>query len=325
MRVLITGGAGFLGRHLARRLFSLGHDVVVYDESMPSAEGELPAGIALVQWSVLDRVALVDALEQHRIDRVVHLATLLTQACADDPAVGALVNGVGTATVFEAAWQAGVGRVVFGSSVAALGHQDEPPPGDTALLRPTSVYGATKASGELLAEALRTERPEQELIGLRFGWIYGTGRVRGWNALQEMIEAFALGKDQVPYPDYDRPNDWTYVGDAVEAIVRCLNSPRPSVPAYNAPGAYRTVQDAVAHLRRRFPDARPVPYKAELPAVAWDFRLDRIAHEAGYRPRVSLEAGLDLTVAAIRRERGLTPVEMDTLPESSAINEEALP
>src|SRR5574338_1694999 len=98
MRVLITGGAGFLGRHLARRLFSLGHDVVVYDESMPSAEGELPAGIALVQWSVLDRVALVDALEQHRIDRVVQLATLLTQACADDPALGALVTGVGTAT-----------------------------------------------------------------------------------------------------------------------------------------------------------------------------------------------------------------------------------
>jgi nucleoside-diphosphate-sugar epimerase len=325
MRVLITGGAGFLGRHLARRLFSLGHDVVVYDESMPSAEGELPAGIALVQWSVLDRAALVDTLEQHQIDRVVHLATLLTEACARDPELGVLVNGVGTATVFEAAWQAGVGRVVFGSSVAALGHQDEPPPGDTALLRPTSVYGATKASGELLAEALRTERPEQELIGLRFGWIYGTGRVRGWNALQEMIEAFALGKDQVPYPDYDRPNDWTYVGDAVEAIVRCLNSPRPSVPAYNAPGAYRTVQDAVAHLRRRFPDARPVPYRAELPAVAWDFRLDRIAQEAGYRPRVSLEAGLDLTVAAIRRERGLTPVEMDTLPESSAINEEALP
>jgi nucleoside-diphosphate-sugar epimerase len=325
MRVLITGGAGFLGRHLARRLTSLSHAVVVYDQAAPQDDVGLRAEIDFVQGSVLDRDTLVSALERYQIDRVVHLATLLTGDCARDPAQGVLVNGVGTATVFDAAWQAGVGRVVFASSVAALGHQDEPAPGDTASLRPTSVYGATKASGELLAEALRTERPEQELIGLRFGWIYGTGRVRGWNALQEMIEAFALGKDEVPYPDYDRPNDWTYVGDAVEAIVRCLNSPRPSVPAYNAPGAYRTVQDAVAHLRRRFPDARPVPYRAELPAVAWDFRLDRIAYEAGYRPRVSLEAGLDLTVAAIRRERGLTPVATDTPPENSAIHEEALP
>jgi nucleoside-diphosphate-sugar epimerase len=140
-----------------------------------------------------------------------------------------------------------------------------------------------------------------------------------------MIEAFALGRDEVPYPDYDRPNDWTYVDDAVDAIVRCLDSPRPSVPAYNAPGAYRTVQDAVAHLSRRFPDARPVPFPAELPPVAWDFRLDRIAHEAGYRPRVPLEMGLDRAVEAIRRERGLPPIEIDNLPENSVVHEEALP
>jgi UDP-glucose 4-epimerase len=297
----------------------------VYDEAVPPPESGLPADVAVVQWSVLDRVALVDTMETHRIDRVVHLATLLTDACAEDPAQGALVNGVGTATVFDAAWRAGVRRVVYGSSVAALGQQREPSPGDTAALNPTSVYGATKAFAEMLAGALRTERPEQELVGLRFGWVYGAGRVRGWNALQEMVEAFALGRDEVPYPGYDRPNDWTYVADAVDAVVRCLDSPRPSVPAYNAPGAYRTVQDAVAHLSRRFPDARPVPYPAELPPVAWDFRLDRIAHEAGYRPRVPLEMGLDLAVAAIRRERGLPPIEIDNLPNDSTVHEEALP
>ncbi|HET9493969.1 MAG TPA: NAD(P)-dependent oxidoreductase [Chloroflexia bacterium] len=325
MRVLITGGAGFLGGYVARRLSSLGHSVVVYDEAVPPPESGLPAEVVVVQWSVLDRVALVDTMDTHRIDRVVHLATLLTGACAEDPAQGALVNGVGTATVFDAAWQAGVRRVVYGSSVAALGYQSEPAPGDTAMLNPTSVYGATKAFAEMLAGALRTERPEQELVGLRFGWVYGAGRVRGWTALQEMIEAFALGRDEVPYPDYDRPNDWTYVDDAVDAVVRCLDSPRPSVPAYNAPGAYRAVQDAAAHLGSRFPDARPVPYPAELPPVAWDFRLDRIAHEAGYRPRVPLEMGLDLAVAAVRRERGLPPMDIDNLPEDSAVHEEALP
>jgi nucleoside-diphosphate-sugar epimerase len=325
MRVLITGGAGFLGGHLARRLCSLGHAVVVYDQAPPAGAGGLQAGIIAVQGSVLDREQMASALEQHRIDRVVHLATLLTDACAKDPAQGALVNGVGTATVFDAAWQAGVRRVVFGSSVAALGHQSEAAPGDTVMLRPTSVYGATKAFAELLAGALRTERPGQELAGVRFGWVYGAGRVRGWNALQEMIEAFALGRAEVPYPDYARPNDWTYVDDAVDAILACLDSPRPSVPAYNAPGAYRTVQDAVAHLSRRFPNARPVPYPAELPPVAWDFRLDQITEEVGYRPKVSLEAGLDLTVAAIRSEQGLPRLEIDDLPAGSALYEETLP
>jgi UDP-glucose 4-epimerase len=325
MRVLITGGSGFVGWHLARRLASLGHEVVVYDEAVPADGVEMPPGITLVQWSVLDRVALVNTLEEHAIDRVAHLATLLTDACAADPARGALVNVVGAATVFDAACQVGVKRVVYGSSVAALGEQSEAAPGDMVMLRPTSVYGATKASAELLAGALSTERPEQEIVGLRFGWVYGAGRVRGWNALQEMIEAFALGQTEVAYPDYERPNDWTYVDDAVNAIVRCLESPRPSVPAYNAPGAYRMVQDAVAHLSRRFPDARPQPYAAELPPVAWDFRLDRIAEEVGYRPRVTLEAGLDLAVAAIRREHGLPSVEGDDLPGDAARYQEVVP
>lgn len=313
MRVLITGGAGFLGWHLAQLLSTLGHTVVVYDQNPIRGEGDgylsesgesLPH-IAAVQGSITDRDALVAALEEYRVDRIVHLATLLTDNCARDPVVGTLVNAVGTAAVFDAAWRVGVRRVVFGSSVAALGYRAGPPPEDRASLSPTSVYGATKAYGELLAGALRTERPEQELIGLRFGWVYGWGRVRGWNILQQMIEAFALEHDEVLYPDYDRPNDWTYIDDVADAILRCLDSPRPSVPAYNVPGAYRTVQEAVAYLHTLFPHSNPVARPAHLPDDAWNFRLDHITQETGYRPRIGLEAGLEQTVAAIRRYHGL--------------------
>lgn len=323
MRLLITGAAGFLGSHLVRRLLALDHSVVAYDEAPVLLDSESisdtpapervdsQARFTSIQGSVTDQGALTEALKAHRIDCIVHLATLLTEACAGDPVRGVTVNGVGTAAVFEAAWQADVRRVVFGSSVAAIGQRAGPSPGDRVALSPTSVYGATKAFGELLASALRSQRPEQELIGLRFGWIYGPGRVRGWNALQQVIELFALEREEVPYPDYDQPNDWTYVDDAVEAIVLCLHSPRPSVPAYNVPGAYRRVQEAVAHLHQLFPGSRPVPYPAQLPADAWDFHLDHIAQEVGYRPRVDLEDGLARTVAAIRREHKLPPISDD--------------
>ncbi|MBF6612830.1 MAG: NAD(P)-dependent oxidoreductase [Chloroflexi bacterium] len=320
MRVLITGAAGFLGSHLARRLLALNHSVLAYDQ-VPvlldsEGTGDAPdqeaaragAGFTAIQGSVTDQDGLAEVLKTHRIDAIVHLATLLTDACAADPVAGVTVNSVGTAAVFEAAWRAGVRRVVFGSSVAGIGQAAGPAPGDRVAFSPTSVYGATKAFGELLAGALRVQRPEQELIGLRFGWIYGPGRVRGWNALHRVIELFALESAEVPYPDYDRPNDWTYVDDAVAAVVLCLHSPRPSVPAYNVPGAHRRVQEAVAYLQRLSPTSLPVPYQAQLPLDAWDFRLDHIAQEAGYQPRVGLEEGLDRTVAAIRREHGLPPL-----------------
>lgn len=316
MRVLITGGAGFLGCHLARFLSTTGHTVVVYDQAPAQGKtgellpepGEPLAHIVTVQGSVTDRDALVAALEEYQVDRILHLATLLTDSCARDPVEGTLVNAVGTAAVFDAAWRTGVRRVVFGSSVAALGYRAGPPPGDRAWLSPTSVYGATKAYGELLAGALRVERPEQELMGLRFGWIYGWGRIRGWTILQQMIEAFALEHDEVLYPDYDRPNDWTYIDDAVDAVARCLDSPRPSVPVYNVPGAYHTVQEAVAHLHTLFPCSNPIACPAHLPNDAWNFRLDRITQETGYHPRVGLKAGLEQTVAAIRRHHGLPPI-----------------
>ncbi|MBF6613081.1 MAG: NAD(P)-dependent oxidoreductase [Chloroflexi bacterium] len=324
MRVLITGAAGFLGSHLARRLLALDYSVVAYDQApvlldsegtcdaTGDADSQAPttprAVFTAIQGSVTDQDGLAQALKTHRIDAIVHLATLLTDACAADMVAGVMVNGAGTGAVFEAAWRAGVRRVVFGSSVAALGQDVGPAPGDRVAFSPTSVYGATKAFGELLAGALRTQRPEQELIGLRFGWIYGPGRVRGWNALQRVIELFALESAEVPYPDYDRPNDWTYVDDAVAAIVLCLHSPRPSVLAYNVPGAYRRVQEAVAYLQQLSPASRPVPYQAQLPPDAWDFSLDHIAQETGYRPRFGLEVGLDRTVAAIRRVHGLPQI-----------------
>ena len=307
MRVLITGGAGFLGDHLARRLAGLGQTVVTYDPAPPPARADPAARVTAVLGSVTDEGALVDTLRRHGIDQVVHLATLLTEACAANPVRGTLVNCGGTAAVFDAAAAAGVRRVVFGSSVAALGAADPGAPGDAAPVRPTSVYGASKAYAELLAGALRVERPAQELVGLRFGWIYGPGRLRGWNALQDVVVGFALEHDEVPYPDYARPSDWTYVDDAVDAIVLALRAPRPPLVAYNVPGDYRTVHEAVGWLHARFPRVRPRPYAAALPPVAWDFRLDRAPTDLGYRPRITLEAGLERAVRTIRRAHGLAP------------------
>jgi UDP-glucose 4-epimerase len=313
MNVLITGGAGFLGMHLAQRLVALGNQVVLYDRSFDQLQSASrgPAHalafsnqVVLVRGDVSDGTAISSAIEQHQIEVVVHLAAILTAACAADPLMATRVNCMGAAAVMTASARWMVRKVIFGSSVAVFS-KTHPAPGDISPLTPPSVYGATKAFAEHLASALMQANPALDLLGLRFGWVYGPGRTRGWNDMQNMLTAFALEQSQVTYPDYATANDWTYVSDAVEAICRCIDAPKASVTAYNVPGDYRRVQDAVKFLELRFPQVRALPVPADLPNVAWDFRLDRIAVEAGYHPQVSLEKGLDLTIQAIREAHSL--------------------
>lgn len=313
MNVLITGGAGFLGMHLAQRLVALGNRVVLYDRSFDQIQSVSRGSahdlafdnqVVLIRGDVSDDVLISSTIEQHQIEIVVHLAALLTAACAADPLMAVKVNCMGAAAVMNASARLMVRKVIFGSSVAVFS-ETHPAPSDVSPLTPPSIYGATKAFAEHLASALMQANPALDLLGLRFGWIYGPGRRRGWNDMQNMLTAFALEQPQVTYPDYATANDWTYVSDAVEAICQCLVAPRASVTAYNVPGDYRRVQDAVKYLQRRFPRVQALPVQAELPKVAWNFRPDRIVTEVGFRSQVPLEKGLDLTIQAIREAHGL--------------------
>jgi nucleoside-diphosphate-sugar epimerase len=139
------------------------------------------------------------------------------------------------------------------------------------------------------------------LLGLRFGWVYGPGRIHGWNEIQRVIEGFAFEQPVVPYPNYAAANDWTYVDDAARVIMACLNSPRASVIAYNVSGDYRTIHEAVAYLSRRFPRVRAEPYAATLPPAFWEFRSDRLLREVGVKPTTGLEDGLDRTVELLQK------------------------
>ncbi|GAB4473244.1 MAG: NAD-dependent epimerase/dehydratase [Anaerolineae bacterium] len=306
-RVLITGAAGFLGSNLARRLAAQGVPLVLYDLRITeSGQPDLPDGAVIpIRGDILDARRLVEVIQAHHVELVVHLAAMLTADCERDPLLATKVNCAGAAAVFEAAAQHGVRRVLFGSSVAVFDADPDLPTGDGRPYRPTSVYGATKVYCELLAAAMRRARPGLDLLGLRFGWVYGPGRDRGWTEIQEVINGFALEREIVPYPAFAQPHDWTYIDDAVDAIVSCMSSPASGQIAYNVSGDYRRVNEAVAYLQRRFPHVQAVSYNAELYPVGWQFTSDHITAEAGFAFRVNLEEGLERTIAAVRAAHGL--------------------
>jgi UDP-glucose 4-epimerase len=291
VRTLVTGGAGFLGQAFAVRARRAGHQVTTVDLG----------GEADVQCDATDVPALAAAMAQVSPEVVVHLAALLTDVAANDPATAVRVNIGGTAAVFAAARAAAVQRIVYASSIAAVGPCAEGS-GDDVALRPLTVYGATKAAGEHLCRALSALDGYPASLALRFGWVYGPGRERGWRVAQEVIERFARGDRDVVVPDFSGPIDWTYVDDAAEVLLRALAAPLTRFSVFNVVGDRRTMRDAIVHLQLRYPGVQ-VEYQAvTVPASGWMLRNDGLQAALGFAPATRLEDGIDAMLAAWRRD-----------------------
>ena len=286
-RVLVTGGCGFLGAALVARARGAGHSVVSAD-LLPEADRRLDAS---------DTEAIAALVADVRPDAIVHLAAVLTDAGERDPVGTTRLNALGTAAVFTAAEAARCERVIYATSISAVGPTTGPTR-DDARLNPGNVYGATKAFCEHLAAAMSARAQAPAYLGLRFGYVYGPGRVRGWRDVQMIIERARSGERRFTYPDYPDPLDWTWIDDAAEVLLRTVERPLPRNAVANVVGDKRHVRDAVAHLRRRFADLEIEPVPANTPPAAWGLVNDGLERLLGYTPTTTLEAGIDRLLAA---------------------------
>ena len=172
MRVLVTGGSGFLGTSVGSGLVAAGHEVVSADLRPPTAAGVVPATL-----DVTDGAAVRAVLEEHRPEAVVHLAAIVTPGKDSDPELERRVDVDGTRHVLEACVAAGVRRLVVSSSGAAYGYhpdnpawitEDQPARGSAEF-----AYSRHKALVEGLLADARRDHPELEQVVLRIGTILG--------------------------------------------------------------------------------------------------------------------------------------------------------
>ena len=154
MRVLVTGGAGYIGSVIVARLTARGHDVVVYDDLSRGHAAAVPEGVPLVRGDVRDAAAVRAALVEGGCEAVVHMAALAEVAeSVAEPDRYFSVNVDGTAAVVEAAAAAGAGRLVFSSTAAVYGAPERTPIDEDDTLAPANPYGETKLAGERLLAA----------------------------------------------------------------------------------------------------------------------------------------------------------------------------
>jgi UDP-glucose 4-epimerase len=249
-RVLVTGGAGYIGSHAVRALLADGHAVVVLDDLSAGHRAAVPSGVPLVALSTHDRPRVTAALREHRIDAVMHFAAwLVVPDSVRDPLGYYANNVVGSLALLGAMVEAGVTRLVFSSTCAVYGEPASVPIVETLEPRPINAYGETKLAIErALAHIERAHG--LHWIALRYfnaagahpdGTI-GEDHTPEIHIIPRAIQAATGGEPvQVFGLDYPTPDgtclrDYIHVCDLADAHVlalRALEAGQPSA-AYNA-------------------------------------------------------------------------------------------
>src|SRR6202161_1257410 len=219
--VLVTGGAGFVGATLVRRLVDSGHSVRVLDNYSTGDPAHL-AGVdaELVEGDIRDTAALDAALAG--IQAVIHLAAAGSVVMSvEDPVTNFDVNVLGTFRVLDAARRARVERTVEASTGGALSGDDTPPVDERSLPRPISPYGASKLAGEGYASAF-AKTYGLRTVAIRFGNVYGPWSARKRGAMTMFFRAIHEGEPIVIYGDGSASRDYTHVEDISNALEAAL-------------------------------------------------------------------------------------------------------
>lgn len=311
MSYLITGGSGCIGSYLIRDLLARGEKVVNYDldqrrqilrQVVPE---EALAELVTVAGDVTDLPHLARAVREHKVDSLIHLASLQIPASNANPPLAERINVGGLLNVLETARLLGVRKVVWSSSVAVFGPPEEyggRPVGNEAHHRPQSVYGACKSLGEYLLNYYH-DAYGLDAVGLRYTAVYGVGREAGRTSFTtEMIRRAAeLTPYEVPFGD-DRI-DWQYVEDVSRVTLRALDAGRTKTRVFNTRGDVRGVAEGVACLRRLEPRAELTLLPGTF-GIAWEYDSEPARAELGFEPEFSMEQGIEKTLSYYRSRAG---------------------
>lgn len=312
MAVLVTGGSGVIGLHVARELAGQGHDVVAYSSSgaPPHAElvlGELADRVKFEKGDILDLNRLRQVAEERRVEGIVHTAALTGEAQARGrPHDVFAVNVSGTSNVLEVARLAKMRRVVYLGSASEYGRRADLRPIKEEEINPEGMYAETKFLAHRLGQRYRHVFG-LDVITVRVSSAYGPNtrfnpfrKLVGNTLIAHLCRAAAFGEAAVLEGGGDYPRDWTYAADTAQGICLAYLAKAPRHTEYNiASGRSYTVTEVVAALRRVAPQA-----KVAVGAGSWDddpfqalnlrgpLDITRATEDLGYARRYELEDAL---------------------------------
>jgi nucleoside-diphosphate-sugar epimerase len=308
MHICVTGGAGFIGGHLCRRLLRDGHHVTAIDNFDPfypraiKEEGieDFPRErFTLIETDICNTDAILQALHARDVNAIVHLAARAgVRPSIEAPMAYERTNVGGTQSMLEVAQELDVDTFLFGSSSSVYGNNDKVPfAEDDPVREPISPYAATKRSGELLAHTFH-HLYDINVHCLRFFTVYGP-RQRPDLAIHKFARQLLTDQPITMYGDGTSSRDYTYVADIVDGIVRSLRRAKgldePEYEIINLGGSETTqLKDLISGIAEAMDIT---PEIEQLPTQPGDVKrtyadISKARDLLGYEPDTPIDEGL---------------------------------
>lgn len=301
MKILVTGGAGFIGSHLAQALVADGHIVTVIDSLRSGHEKNLEAvksKITFVKGDILDEKTLANAMNGQ--EAVFHLAAIASVPYSvEHPLETHEVNTTGTLRVLLAARAAGVRKLVYSSTAAVYGDEPTLPKTELSVLKPQTPYALSKLAGEHYVRLFNTLYG-MHTIALRYFNVYGprqdpTSPYSG--VITKFVTLLKAGKQPIIFGDGLQTRDFVFVKDVVQANIKALASTHTGV--FNiGTGVQASINELLAHLNETLGTKMMARYEERKPGdiVHSVSDIATARKVLGYAPQTTLHEGLEETV-----------------------------
>ncbi len=294
MTLLVTGGAGFIGSHLVKKLVESGESVIVVDNLSTGKKEYVDSRAKLVVCDIRDK-ELEGVFRENEIELVAHLASQTdVSASIEDPVSDGDVNVLGTLNLLELCRKYDVKKIVFTSSAAVYGEPRYLPVDEKHELAPISPYGCSKLAVETYL-AYYHRLYGIDFVVLRLANVYGPRQSKG--VVKEFIERLLKGESPVIYGDGKQTRDFIYVDDVVNAIVLAMERKTRRKQMNIATCKGTSVLDLLQTLQRMLASrVEPIfmPARKEIRRCYFSYELAK--NELGWEPTVELREGLRKTI-----------------------------
>ncbi len=326
-RVLVTGGAGFVGSALVRRLIELGARITVLDDLFTGRRDAIPAGAEFIEGSVTDEQLVRDLVKRHTV--VFHLAARNIIASTANPRDDFATNIGGTLNVLLAARDSNVERVVYTSSASVYGNPRSIPINEDDGLVTLSPYAVSKLAGEHYCVAFY-ESYGLPVAVVRYSNVYGpyqTPENPYCGVVSKFLMAAYAGQPLCVHGDGGQTRDFTFVEDAVDATILAATHPRAEGEVFNVgTGVETSVNELAAAIGRACGREVAIDHidRRDIDNIRRRVvNIEKIRRMLKWAPQITLERGLEQTVRWFE-ETGLLPVgEPATLTAAPATTENA--
>ncbi len=302
-KILVTGGAGFIGSWTVELLVREGYRVVVLDNFSTGSPGNLARvldRIKVVKGDIRNHVLLDEIIKRYEIDSIIHLAALVSvEEATRNPGEAVRINVNGTHNVLETARKHDLERIVYASSAAVYGDPKYLPIDEDHPLNPKNVYGATKLGGEALVNAYH-DNYGLSTISLRYFNVYGPRMKPGPYAgvIIKFIQRIKEGKPPIIYGDGTQTRDFIYVEDVARANIVALKT--RATGSYNIGTGKETSINQLARLIVELmgrPDLKPIHTKPRPGDIKHSVaKTEKARKQLQWKPLVDLWKGIAETI-----------------------------